>query len=171
MKILIIAPYIPMADRGSEELRFTEMLRILTAAHDVTLYVWSLWGQPVGELDQRRYRSCIEELGVQVRVGHIRQVLRERPYDAVLVEWFHSMDLIGEDIRTWQPQAKIIVDAVDVEYRRLGIKADLTQDPQDVAKAADTRRRELAAYANADFVITVSDEEREILLKEIPALR
>ena len=108
---------------------------------------------------------------MQVRVGHIRQVLRERPYDAVLIEWFHSMDLIGEDIRTWQPQAKIIVDAVDVEYRRLGIKADLTQDPQDVAKAADTRRRELAAYANADFVITVSEEEREILLKEIPALR
>ena len=171
MKLLIIAPYLPMADRGSEELRFSEMLEILAGTHEVTLYVWTLWGQAVGELDQRRYRTFIEAMGVRLRVGHIRQVLREQSYDAVLLEWFHSMDLIGEDVRTWQPQAKIIIDAVDVEYRRLGIKADLTRDPLDIAKAADGRRRELKAYANADFVITVSDEERDILLEEIPTLR
>ena len=171
MKLLVIAPYIPMADRGSEELRFTEMLRILVAQHEVTLYTWSEWGQEVGAEDKRRYRKIIENMGVTIRVGYVRQVLKERPYDAILIEWFHSMDLIGEDIRTWQPQAKIIVDAVDVEYRRLGIKAEVSGDPVDIAKAADTKSRELAAYADADFVITVSDEEREILLREFPGLR
>jgi len=170
MKLLVIAPYIPMADRGSEELRCSEMLGILAAKHHVTLYVWSEWGQEVGEEQKRRYREIIESMGVEIRVGFIRQVLKERPYDAILIEWFHSMDLIGADIRTWQPRAKIIVDAVDVEYRRLSIKSEVSGDPADIAKAADTKRRELAAYANADFVMTVSDEERDILLKEIAEL-
>ena len=170
MRLLVIAPYLPMADRGSEELRFSEMLRILVAEHEVTLYAWSEWGQEVGEDEKRRYRAIIEGMGVEIRVGFIRQVLRERPYDAILIEWFHSMDLIGADIRTWQPRAKIIVDAVDVEYRRLGLKAEVSRDPADIAKAADTKRRELAAYAGADFVMTVSDEEGEMLLREIPGL-
>jgi len=160
-----------MEDRGSEELRFMEMLRILVAKHDVTLYAWSEWGQEVSEDERHRYRATIEDLGVEIRIGFIRQVLKERPYDAILIEWFHTMDLIGADIRTWQPRAKIIVDAVDVEYRRLGIKSEVSGDPADIAKAADTKRRELAAYANADFVMTVSDEERDILLREIPGLK
>jgi glycosyltransferase involved in cell wall biosynthesis len=170
MKLLIIAPWLPMADRGSEELRFSEMLRILAAKHEVTLFVWSLWGQDVSAQDQKRYKAFVEDMGISIRLGHFRKVLKERLYDAVLIEWFHSMDHVGDDIRTWQPQAKIVVDAVDLEFRRLGIKANLTRDPSDIAKAADTRRRELAAYANADFIITVSDEEQEILNREIPGL-
>jgi len=160
-----------MPDRGSEELRFSEMLRLLALDHEITLYVWSLWGQSVGENDRRRYRAAVEQLGIEIREGYLRRVLKERRYDLVLIEWFHGMDLAGDDIRTWQPGAKIIVDAVDLEYRRLGIKAEVTGHPDDIAKAADTRRRELAAYANADFVITVSDEERKILERENPRLR
>jgi O-antigen biosynthesis protein len=171
MRLLIIAPWLPMPDRGSEELRFSEMLRILAMTHEITLYVWSLWGQNVDENDQRRYRAAIEELGITIRVGYVRQVLKEQSYEIILIEWFHSMDLIGEDIRTWQLDAKIIVDAVDLEYRRLGIKAEVSHDPIDIAKAGDTRRRELAAYANADFIITVSDEERRILARENPNLK
>ena len=166
MRLLIIAPYLPMADRGSEELRFSAMLGILAPSHDVTLYVWSRWGQEVSPADQKRYESAVTELGIKLRVGFLNRVLKETAYDVVMVEWFHNMEIVWKSVRAWQPQARIVVDTVELEYRQLTYKAAVSESPADRGKAAETKRRELAAYRRADYLITISEEERAILLAE-----
>ncbi len=170
MQVLVIASSIPMPDRSSEELRLSEMLRILASRHNVTLCVWSLWSQNISEAEQRRYVQNLESLGIALREGYPRRVLKERPYDVVFIEWYHSLEVIGEDIRAWQPQAKIVIDAVDLEYRRVQMEAQLGGSPRDRARAGKIQRRELAAYGKADIVVTVSEEEQDILLKENPKL-
>jgi len=166
MNLLVIARYIPMPDRGSGELRFFSLLRILCNAHRVTLYTWAC-AQDVDEDARRRYQSDVVALGVNHQTGGLRSLLQRENFDAVMFEYYYSVGWYLEDVKAWQPDARIIIDTVDLEFRRLALQARFLK-PSPAKSLGGVKLDEIEAYAKADLVITVSNEERDILAKELP---
>ncbi len=172
MNVLIIADAYPAPDRNSADFRLSRLLAAIAAGHDVYFVAVGERTQidALGKEDVSRYRRSLESLGVKVIEGGVMQGLRARTYAAVVFEWFFvARDLI-DDVRALQPQARVIVDSVDVVFNRLEAKARVTNAGRDVAKAAETKTAELAVYNGADLVIVVTDADGEILHRQSPAI-
>ena len=155
-----------MPDRGSGELRLFSLLKILAASHQVTVYTWS-WGQEVDDDAKLRYRENLVAEGVVHESLGLRALLQRDRYDAIVFEWYYWVDWYLQDVKTWQPDAKILIDTVDIEFRRLALQAHAAGGYTD-AQLREFKRKELAAYQRADMLIAVSTEEAAILSEELP---
>ncbi len=116
-----------MPDRGSGELRLFSLLKILAASHQVTVYTWS-WGQEVDDDAKLRYRENLVAEGVVHESLGLRALLQRVRYDAIVFEWYYWVDWYLQDVKTWQPDAKILIDTVDIEFRRLALQAHAQED-------------------------------------------
>ena len=166
MNLLVISPYVPMPDRGSGELRLFSLLKMLAKSNQVTLYTWS-WGQDVSDDEKNRYRENIAAEGIIQESQGLKSLLLRAKFDAVIFEWYYWVDWYLDDVRTWQPQAKVIIDTVDLEFRRLKIQASAAGGFTD-AELANRKRQELNTYQKADMLVAVSGEEQRILAAEMP---
>jgi len=115
-----------MPDRGSGELRLFSLLKILAASHQVTVYTWS-WGQEVDDDAKLRYRENLVAEGVVHESLGLRALLQRDRYDAIVFEWYYWVDWYLQDVKTWQPDAKILIDTVDIEFRRLALHHGLSR--------------------------------------------
>jgi hypothetical protein len=119
------------------------------------------------------YATALRSEGVRVLRGAwgdgLQGALARHVFDAVLFEFWSSAELGAERVRRQQPWARVIVDSVDVQFRREEAEAALGL--ADPAPVADRKRRECAAYRNADAVVCVSDEDGRILEAAAGSLR
>jgi glycosyltransferase involved in cell wall biosynthesis len=173
VKVLVVSPY-PLFDRASGDLRFFQILGMMTAAgHQVDLCpVGQDWQVPhVGEAEIGRYRAALADHGVTPLPADVLRALRARSdYDLVIFEFFYYAMQWMDAARLYQPGARMLVDSVDVHYLRLQAKATLTGNPEDRASAEATKRKEIAVYRAADMVITVTEDDAKALRAEIPDL-
>jgi glycosyltransferase involved in cell wall biosynthesis len=158
-----------MPDRSTGDLRFFELLKTMAREHRVLFCAYDTVAWLSCE-EQVAYRGAMEDVGIKVLGPDPIAAIRFEPLDAVLFEYHHAAASYTEDVRFWQPDARILVDCVDVHFSRLFAKARVTGSDRDVTKAHETRARELAAYRSADVVIAVSDEDRHILQRELGEL-
>lgn len=172
MNVLIIADAYPMPDRNSGDFRFFNLIGMIGQEHEVAFIALgeSRQAQEIGRELTAHYRRVIADSGVQVLDG-IAAALRSGTYDCVLFEWYFTATRLVEVVRELQPGARLVVDAVDVVFNRMQSKARVTQDATDLAHAAEVRRDELAVYAGADLVLTVTDADAEILQRALPEVR
>lgn len=124
----------------------------------------------LGVPDVQRYESDLKQLGVKVLQPGVARVLRVGSFDAVLFEFHYVARNFIEEVRIQQPGARIIVDSVDVAFHRLLSKAKVTGNKADHDHALREKASELAVYRSADVVVTVTQEDANILLKEDPSL-
>lgn len=155
-----------MPDRGSGEHRLFSLLKILASSHQVTLYTWS-WGQEVSDAAKLRYRENLIGEGIIHESNGLRALLQRAQYNAIIFEWYYWVDWYLENVKTWQPDTKIIIDTVDIEFRRLALQAQAASGYNE-KQLRDFKRKELSAYKKADMLIAVSDEEMAILAEELP---
>ena len=171
MNILLVADSIPTPDRSSADFRLSRLLGIL-AARAATSYVAVGLERQVAKLGPavtEGYREQLRQLGVELVGPGLGAALAARRYDAVIFEWhFPALDLLDE-VRHRQPQARVIVDSVDVVFNRLEAKARVSGLAEDQRHALATRHRELGVYAAADLTITVTDADADILRRALPA--
>ncbi len=170
MNLLVIANTYPMFDRASGDLRFYQMLKILAIKHKVTFCAYSHeWQvQKFGKEECERYKHALAELGIAVALAGPRVELKQHRYDAVLFEFFFSALRFLKDVRVFQPEARAIVDSVDVHFHRLLSKARVTGSAEDERAARDMLRQETRIYRESDLVIAVSDADRAVLLEQAP---
>jgi glycosyltransferase involved in cell wall biosynthesis len=170
MKVLVISDRYPMPDRGSGDFRLVNLLNLLSSRHRVDLVVTgeARQAQVIGPDAIEQYRQCLERSGVRVLRDGVPSALRSGTYDCVVFEWYFTADGFIDDVREWQPGARVVVDAVDVVFNRMQSKARLTQTAADQRRAAEIRRCELEIYRRADLVFTVSDADADILRREVP---
>ena len=71
-------------------------------------------------------------------------------------------------LRAVSPGTRIVVDSVDLHYRRMARAAALTGHGAGLAEADAVHVRELALYGSADVVLAVSEEEQDILCELLP---
>jgi O-antigen biosynthesis protein len=90
--------------------------------------------------------------------------------DAVIFEWFIVARELLQRFRWLCPNARLIVDSVDLTYQRWHAKADLSGLPEDRAHAERVEREELDTYAAADLVLTLTDEDARELNQRLRGL-
>lgn len=171
-RILVVASEYPAPDRASGDVRFFGLLKMLSEAYEISFCAIAQGGQVkrLGAPDAQRYESDLKRLGVKVLHPSVARALREGSFDAVLFEFHYVARSFIDEVRTHQPEARIIVDSVDVAFHRLLSKAKVTGSKADYDNALRGKASELAVYRAADVVITVTQEDADILLKEDPSL-
>jgi len=171
-RILVVASEYPAPDRASGDVRFFSLLKMLSEAYEVSFCTAAQSGQVkrLGAPDAQRYESDLKNLGIKVLPPGVARALREGSFDAVLFEFHYVARNFIEDVRVYQPEARIIVDSVDVAFHRLLSKAKVTGSKIDYDDALRVKASELAVYQAADVVVTVTQEDADILLNEDPSL-
>lgn len=163
MRVLAVAYDVPRADQSSGELRFATLLSLLAREHEVTLFPQI----QSGDAGREAAVQALEAAGVRHVQGLLNECLRTTRFDVVLLEFYPVARSVLEMVRAWQPQARVIVDSVDVHFHRLRSKARLTGSAADMAHAEAVRVKELDAYRRADLVLAVSDDDARILHGEV----
>ena len=127
--------------------------------------------EKIGDVESLRYRKILEELGVKVHSGGPREVLRSIDVDTVFFEFYFIASPWIDEVRVLRPKARIIVDSVDVHFRRLTAKALLTNDPVDAECAVQVKAEEISVYRRADIVIAVTDDDASLIAAEVSSTR
>ncbi|CAH1202358.1 conserved hypothetical protein [Candidatus Nitrotoga sp. BS] len=168
MNVLIVADTYPAPDRNSADFRFTKLLGMIAEEHEVFFCALGEKRQieKMGGEQTARYRSAMIEAGVQVLDDGIGRALQSHNYGAVLFEWYFAAMALIDEVRIAQPNARVIIDSVDVVFNRLEAKARVTGAVEDSARAAQTKHDELSLYDKSDIVITVTDADAVILQHE-----
>lgn len=165
-RLLVAALELPRADRSGGDLRFVELLGMMARRHEVDLCPY--FADPRGAAEEGRYAEAIRRLGVRVLPAGgphgLQGAVLRRPYDAAVFEFWNAAELGLERVRRAQPWAKLVVDSVDIHFRREGL--GVAVGALDGAAAAANKARELAIYRAADAVVCVSEEEARILEAE-----
>ncbi len=178
-RILVIDPLLPIYDRASGSKRLFEMLKLLVSTGQAVTFI-ARNGQG-GE----RYAAELQQLGIEVYAGDaermkecgftvkcwpldLKALLQEMQYDLVLLSFWYVAEQYLSRIRAWSPNARVVIDTVDEHFLRERRQAEMYQDRALLQQAEDTHRRELTTYGHADALITVTEDDRQALLKEIP---
>jgi O-antigen biosynthesis protein len=85
-------------------------------------------------------------------------------------ETFRAAEWWLDWVRLLNPALPIIIDSVDLHYVRELRMSEHEPSRRSRRQALETRARELAMYGKADAVITVTEDEKSILAKEMPGL-
>jgi glycosyltransferase involved in cell wall biosynthesis len=162
LRIFVVVDTLPMPDRNAGDRRLLEVLSLLAKRHRVDLWAYDQVRVTSGETAVARTR--IAALGVRVlpcewKTFHRAMMVTQ--YHLGLFEFYSTAELFAVDFSNRQPGARVVIDSVDVHFARQEAGAML--GVLDGASAAETRRRELAAYRAADAVIAVSDDDAQVL--------
>jgi glycosyltransferase involved in cell wall biosynthesis/SAM-dependent methyltransferase len=121
-----------------------------------------------------RYITALEEMGIEVQVApgvDVADVLG-RVGLCVFFEFFNPAERMLGRVRILRPELPVVVDSVDVHFAREGRGVKYAKKPW-LAKlrARRTKKRELRVYRQADLVLTVTENDRAEILRELPAAR
>ena len=177
--VLVIDPFMPVFDRASGGLRTFTLLRCLReAGHAVTFYAMAG--------GSRHYADLVGRLGISCFGGDRReavdhgaryaaavwpsfdQLFATRRFDAIVMSPWSTAELVLPHMRRLAPDATLIVDTNDVHFRRLERAAAVSGG--GLLEAADTKRRELAVYRQADRVVCVTEDDAEVVRAELPGV-
>jgi|GEM_PF-538373 len=177
LSVLVVDPFMPVFDRASGGLRTFTMLRCLRqAGHAVTFYAVAGGSRHYAEAVGRLGISCFGgDRREAVDHGHryasavwpsFESLFAARRFDVVVVSPWSTAEPIVALVRRAAPEATVIVDTNDVHFVRLERAAALSGG--GVVEAADTKRRELAVYRQADRVVCVTEDDAAAVRAEIP---
>ncbi|MDF1697420.1 MAG: glycosyltransferase [Saprospiraceae bacterium] len=159
-KLLYISPNLPDYDMSSGGKRAARMLALLN--EDFEVYVFTFGEKP------ERHIKKLESLNLHV-VAHrsLEKLRKEIPrIDCIVYAWYYSL-FDGHALLSWYPNARIVVDSVDVhwvrEERSIGLIESLT-----VEKVKANKLLEIESYKQADILWAVTENDKQAILKEIP---
>ena len=169
-KVLVVAPTLPKYDKNAGDLRLFRLLEILGERHEIVFLALGETGE--GPNEEKRYLASLEKLNVTVFVRDysLAKVLRDNEFLAAIIEFYYTAEHHIPRIRMLQPKCRVIVDTVDIHYRRAYSKYGVTKNPKDLAIAEKTKREETGLYRKADVIVTVTDEDAEVLSRDCPGL-
>lgn len=169
--VLIIDALTPQPDRDSGSLRLFNLMRMLREEGAHVVFV------PADQGHAGRYTVDLQTLGVEVWYAPFLHTLpawlrrHGSRFDSVLACRHYVMREVLPLLRRQAPQARVILDTVDLHYLREQRGAELANDPARARAAMRTRRSELDVIARSDATFVVSEVERDLLAKELPDSR
>jgi GT2 family glycosyltransferase/glycosyltransferase involved in cell wall biosynthesis/tetratricopeptide (TPR) repeat protein len=178
-RVLVVDPIMPAYDTASGSRRLHELLKLLAADGNAVTFLAR------NGKDGDRYAPELERLGIEVYAGDpdrlraigmesdarhvdLSRLLAETGYELAIVDFWYVAEQYLPLIRRFSPRTRIVADTVDVHFVRARREAELTQDEEQREKLEDERTRELAVYAEADALITVTADDRDAVLAELP---
>ena len=166
--VLVIDAVTPQPDRDSGSLRMVNLMRLLReeGAHVVFL--------PADLRHCDDHTRALQQLGVEAwHAPFVRRIpawLHEHGprFDTVLVCRHHVMREMLPLLRRHAPQARVVLDTVDLHYLRERRGAEVMGDAAATRSADRTRTLELDVIARSDATLVVSQAERDLLALDAP---
>lgn len=165
-RAVIVDHMVPLYDQDSGSVRMLAMVSILIELGFVVSFV------PGNRVKMQPYTERLQQMGVEVLYGdielgpHLRGIGRDLAL-CILSRPNIACEFIGT-VRAHVPWATILYDTVDLHYVRERRYGEILGDEGACRASEATREIELAMVRAADLTLTVSPEERETLLGEIP---
>jgi GT2 family glycosyltransferase len=180
--VLVVATATPRPDSDSGSVDLANLLCLLRtlrsrviffAAHPVPR------GVPAPDVKGHdgAYTEALQRIGIEHPHApyepSLARWLREhgRELDLVVLTRARIADRFLPLVRAHAPQAKVVFNTVDLHYLREEREAAHARSALLSLKAKDTRARELRAVRESDATIVLSEVEREVLAREVPAAR
>jgi GT2 family glycosyltransferase/glycosyltransferase involved in cell wall biosynthesis len=120
------------------------------------------------------YVADLQAAGVEVlyppQFTSVRQIVqkRGREFDTIFLARYYIANPLVDVVREFAPQAKLVLDTVDLHFLRTQRQLALEGKPSDSPIAQEVYKEEMAAIRAADAVIVVSPVEVEVLAKHLP---
>lgn len=167
MRVLIYADQPPLVSRASGDVRFAALITIVASFARVTFCTLPVWLERAqsGDTEVASSFTELERVGCAVRTDYLNLVRKDR-FDVVVFEFYDTAFRHLDSVRFYQKNARIIIDSVDLHFRRFLTKAKIEGTAESLLKAATVKREELATYNRADSVILVTPEDVEVLKAE-----
>jgi O-antigen biosynthesis protein len=168
--VLVVAPYVPDFDRASGSLRLYLMLGMLARRYRVMC----LGRVNPGDPQAPRYVRALEEIGIEVHPAQRVDVVDKVGQVGLCVffEFFATAEQALGRVRRKRPDLPVVVDSVDLHFLRERRAANFARRPWLARlRAAWTKKRELSVYRRADLILTVTENDRAEVLRELPDAR
>ncbi|HET6783247.1 MAG TPA: glycosyltransferase [Pseudoxanthomonas sp.] len=168
-QILIVDEAVPQPDRDSASLRLFNLMKMLRQENAHVVFLATEHAPPPQAL------AALQALGVETWYPPFSQsppawVSSHGPrFSVVLACRYHLAEKILPLARKHAPQARFVLDTIDLHYLRESRAAELAGNAALAKAASQTRQRELSAVAAADATLVVSGTEREVLAKDAPS--
>lgn len=123
------------------------------------------------------HTRALEKIGIECLYApyfwSVEEVLRKAPVapDLVYMHRFSNASRYAAMVRERFPKCRLVYNVADVHFLREEREAELTGDVGKRAKAANLRKRELAAMQLVDCVIVHSPVEAELLRASAPDVK
>jgi hypothetical protein len=169
--ILVIDRFVPTNDKDSGSMRMYSILRILKEiGYNVTLFP-----DVFNKKKAQPYLSELQGLGIYVldkkvnfekylvKMGHI--------FTFVIISRPEIAFKYTPSIRAYAINSSIIYDTVDLHWLRMERAASVTGKVELSNEAKHYKSMEIYNAICSDTVFTVTNNEKELLLKEIPELK
>lgn len=159
-RALIIAPTLPEWDRESGSKRMFDLLTFLRDSQWHVSFVAEC--ADAGE----SYISTLQQMGIALYAGSdsVQRAIDDPTelitlggFDIALLHFWWIAERHIPLIRRLSPSTRIVVDSVDLHFLRQ------SRNPRSANGGTAEKSRELAAYASADTVLTVSELEARVL--------
>ncbi|MCX5657311.1 MAG: glycosyltransferase, partial [Candidatus Omnitrophica bacterium] len=168
MHIAIFSSSFPYFDRESGGNRLLELLVLLRRNHIAVTFFTDEYPK---HQESKNYSKILEKNGIQIFCDYSKFVfqLRQDKFVACIFVWYAAAVKYLDKVKKIAPHARIIVDSVDVRWVRdeRGVQAGLIT--VDSAQACKNKEVEKITYQKADTIWTVTEEDRQAILKELPA--
>ncbi|MDI6765238.1 MAG: glycosyltransferase [Bacteroidota bacterium] len=118
-----------------------------------------------------RYVQALQKLGVTVLFKNFKlENVLQNDFDVIIFEFFDTALRNLAFVKKIRPDLPVIIDTVDVHFARELQMAEVLKSEDLLRKALETKSKELKVYGDSDVIWTVTDHDRQILLKENPQL-
>ena len=169
-KLLFISPHLPRFDKTAGDLRLYRLLEIFSRDHEIVFLAQEDTGD--GEKEEARYLAALATLNIATHVKDysLVKVLLAHAFKAAIIEFYYIADHYIPRIKILQPNCHVIVDTVDIHYRRAYTKYLVTKNTEDLSVTEKIKREELRVYRKADVIVTITDDDAEVLNGDCPGL-
>lgn len=166
--LLVIMHTIPKPDQHSGFLRTFNMLRILNNnGYKITLF-------PDDLKKTSPYTEELQDLGIEVLYGDmdLNDYLKRngKYFDTVLMIRPEVSSKYITSVKRYLNKSKVIYDTVDLHFLRETRRAEIEGSSEVMQEAKRLKNMELSLARKSNLVITVTENEKEALLKEIQDL-
>jgi len=186
-RILIIDDIPPLPDRASGAMRHYNTLKQLLELGFQVTYVYMMCKQYTDE-KALAYLHDLKMEGVEFHWFNyegwwairneqaVKPILKNlidsldlkmRRFDFIYMAFWHIAEYFIDLIREAVPDTPVIIDSVDIHYLREIRQAKLVNKPDLLREAERNKTRELALYSKSDCVLTVTENDADILGKDL----
>lgn len=165
-RAVIVDHKVPLYDQDAGSVRMLALVSILIELGFVVTFV------PGNQERPQPYTEHLQQMGVEVLYGHIElgNHLRALGRDltlCILSRPSIACQFIGT-VRAHAPWVTVVYDTVDLHFLRERRYSEILGDEGAGEASKATREIELAMVRAADITFTVTQEERQVLLHEVP---
>jgi hypothetical protein len=172
LKVTMISDYMPRYDASSSQHRVSHIIKILAKAKFSIDYLYFVRDHQDPEYAAAHNGNILFHFLPFDPHIYLKKIISSQPdilwvTNIWTVNYLHSLIPLLTNIRQKLPKTKIIIDTMDYHAKKFFRKYKVSKKIEDLLTAQEFSKGEQALYPIADDIITVTNEEKRDIQKNI----